>query len=683
MPRLLSSGTGRLGGLVGAILTLATGWVLLNLNLHFSRSMVHLSYDLPFLFRPVVIPDEVRMVYLNDDAHRALGQPYDAAWDRGIHARLVERLTEAGARAVVFDIVFSGPSANPEADARLARALKANGRVILASEYTPFAFGAGEGYRVERPHEPLAEAAAGLGITQLAQDEDLEVRRHYHGPMQEPVPIYSEAWAAARVAGLPVARDDSARAAHRWMNYYCPPGLLPATAIHQALQPDGVPPGFFSNKVVFVGSYLSTAFSGERKDEFTSPFTAAIKGGEQGVTRKTHLAGVDVHATMFLNLLRGDWLRRSPAAVELLGLVGVGVIFGWGLARLRPLIAVAAAALAMGGVAALGYASFTRWHYWFPWVPVVAQIFVAMNWAVIFNSIQLFVQKRLLEQTLGRYVSTKLVKRLAGDPDALRKFTRPGARKQVVTVLFTDIAGFTGLSEHMDSDDLARQMNRYFESAVSRCIFPEDGTVVKYIGDSILALWNAPDDQPDHALRACRAALSFRNQPPLLLNGRRLETRLGLHTGEANVGNFGSRERVDYTALGRNVNLASRLEGLNKQLGTTLLASAETYALVRDRIVGRPCGVFQLLGFEETVQACELIDPIEVAESSRAWREAFAAALAAFAGRRFDDAEAGFRRVLDRKPGDGPSLFYLAQITHCRTHPPPEGWRGEIELTQK
>lgn len=683
MPGLLSSGTGRLGGLIGALLTVATGWVLLNLNLHFSRSVVHLSYDLPFLFRPVIVPDEVRMVYLNDDAHRALGQPYDRAWDRGLHAQLVERLTEAGARAIVFDIVFSGPSANPSADERLARALKANGRVILASEYTPFAFGAGEGYRVERPHEPLAEAAAGLGITQLAQDEDMQVRRHYHGPVQEPEPVYSESWAAARVAGLPLAREDAARGAHRWMNYYCPPGLLPATAIHQALQPNGVPPGFFSNKVVFVGSYLSTAFSGERKDEFTSPFTAAIKGGDSGMTRKTHMAGVDVHATMFLNLLRGDWLRRSSDRTELAGIVLVGLVFGWGLSRLRPLIAVAAAALGMAGVAWLGYVGFTRWHWWFPWVAVVAQVFVAMNWAVIYNSIQLFVQKRLLEQTLGRYVSTKLVKRLAANPGALENFTRPGARKQVVTILFTDIAGFTTLSEHMDSDELARRMNRYFESAVSRCIFPEEGTVLKYIGDSILALWNAPDDQPDHALRACRAALSFAAQPPLRMNGRPLETRLGLHTGEANVGNFGSSERVDYTALGENVNLASRMEGLNKHLGTTVLASGETYSLVRDQIAARHCGRFRLLGFERAVEAYELVAPVPDAEPSRPWREAFAGALAEFTQRRWDAAAAGFRRVLELKPEDGPARFYLAQVEACRAAPPPPGWQGEIELTAK
>jgi adenylate cyclase len=235
----------------------------------------------------------------------------------------------------------------------------------------------------------------------------------------------------------------------------------------------------------------------------------------------------------------------------------------------------------------------------------------------------------------------------------------------------------------MDSDDLCHHMNRYFQQAVSNCIHPTDGTVVKYIGDAIFAFWNAPEAQPDHALRGCRAALNFRDQPVQYMNGKPLLTRIGLHTGVANVGNFGSTERVDYTALGENINLASRMEGLNKYLGTTVLATGDTVAVVRDALVARFCGVFRLKGFEKSVEVYELIDPLEKAERTLAWRQAFSAALDYFRKRDFATAETAFRRVLELRPEDGPTKFFLHKLDEFRADPPPDGWKGDVELKEK
>jgi adenylate cyclase len=137
-------------------------------------------------------------------------------------------------------------------------------------------------------------------------------------------------------------------------------------------------------------------------------------------------------------------------------------------------------------------------------------------------------------------------------------------------------------------------MNQYFEAAVGQCIQATDGTVVKYIGDAIFAFWNAPDEQSDHAERACEATLLFRQQPRREMNGQALVTRIGLHNGIADVGNFGSSERVDYTALGENINLASRLEGLNKHLGILTLISGETCRRVHQRYRARALGKFVL-----------------------------------------------------------------------------------------
>jgi adenylate cyclase len=310
---------------------------------------------------------------------------------------------------------------------------------------------------------------------------------------------------------------------------------------------------------------------------------------------------------------------------------------------------------------------------------VTVQIAAALFWSVLFNSVQLYVQKRLYEQTLRLYLPPKLVKKFSHS----RELLKPGAEKQVLTLLFTDIESFTSITESMDPDEVAAMMNEYFEGAIANCIHKADGTVAKYIGDAIFAFWNAPDAQTDHALRACEAALLFRGQAGRPVRGKVLRTRLGIHTGEANVGNFGSFERVDYTALGPSVNLASRLEGLNKHLGTECLMSGATKELVGDRIVSRALGSFKLKGFEGLVEVHELLGKPEEAEATRSWREAFAEALHNYEQRNLEFAEIGFRNVLALRPNDGPSLFYLERIAELAKESLPENWATYTVLKEK
>jgi adenylate cyclase len=357
--------------------------------------------------------------------------------------------------------------------------------------------------------------------------------------------------------------------------------------------------------------------------------------------------------------LRGDWLTRTSSKTEYGLLIFAGIVFGFGLSLFRPLPAVFLAAV--GGLAVAGAAQmlFNYDRIWFPWMIIVAaQIPIALLWSVVTNSVQLYVQNRLYEHSLRMYLPPKLVKKFSSNKELLK----PGAKKQTLTLFFSDIADFTSISEGMDSDELAALMNAYFQSAVGDCIHKTDGTVVKYIGDAIFAFWNAPEGQADHAKLACEAALRFAELNEREIHGHHLHTRIGLHTGVANVGNFGSQERVDYTALGENVNLASRLEGLNKMLGTERLISGQTRAEVGDSLVTRALGSFQLKGFESLVEAHELVGWAGQAEASREWREQFAQALDQYQQRNLDLAQIGFRRVLEIRPDDGPSKFYLKQI---------------------
>ena len=243
--------------------------------------------------------------------------------------------------------------------------------------------------------------------------------------------------------------------------------------------------------------------------------------------------------------------------------------------------------------------------------------------------------------------------------------------------------------------------NRYYNAAL-KGVHDHDGTVIQLIGDAILAVWNAPVAQPDHRARACRAAVDLQQQ--LLIfdekhGGLPIRTRVGVHAGTATVGNLGSEIHFNYATIGENVNLAARLEGLNKHLRTNILATRDSQSAVEDQLLSRKVGWFKFKGFGEAVEVYELIGPIEekLAEATRDWRNAFDEALTDFCRKRFSaardkfqlaiklrqDAERGSLADEETPPDDGPSKFYLARIEEFKKDPPPEGWKGVIEMKEK
>ncbi len=656
----------------GALLAAACGLLLHEFKL--GTGLEHASYDLLTVSRGDVAIQEAVVVYMDEESHRRLGQSWLSGWDRALHARLINRLTAAGARAIVFDVVFSDPNpARAAADEELANAIKDSGRVILAADYVR---ADADANRIDPPFDLVRDAAAGMGSDELLADADLVVRQLT--PRGES-PISSLAWVAAGICGAPVTKQENLEDVQRWMNYYGPAVFIPWTNYFKALDSALAPDDFFHNKVVFVGSKTFTKFAGERKDEYRTPFGFWLSKTMVRQQEGLFSPGVEVQATALLNLLRGDWLRRLPHRVELLMVLGLGLAFGYGLVRLRPVGATVASLAGLLVVAVASYLMFRKGLIWFPWLIVVVQIAVALSWSILFNSVQLYVEKRLYEQTLRLYLPPALVKKFAKS----RELLKPGAQKQLLTLFFSDIASFTTLSEGMDSDELATTMNLYFETAVAKCIHKSEGTVAKYIGDAIFAFWNAPDPQADHAVRACEAALLLRAQAGEKFNGRILPTRIGLHTGVANVGNFGSEQRVDYTALGESVNLASRLEGLNKHLGTHCVISGETKKGLGDRLVTRSLGKFQLKGFEGLVEVHELIGFPDEAEPTRPWREAFAEALNNYEQRNLEFAQMGFQQVLELKPDDGPSKFYLERIEDLSHQQLPDNWVTHTILKEK
>jgi adenylate cyclase len=644
---------GWVAGLAGAFLAAGVGWALHEFT--FGSGLVNLSYDLLTVAKPTVIPTEVVLVVMDEESHEKLGQPLNAPWDRALHAQLIDKLTTAGARAIVFDIVFSDP-ATSQADQRLTRALAQSKRVILAGEHVRAGVGKN---RFIMPIDVLREAAAGVGSTEVNPGRDLIVRLH---PPEEALPSLSEVTAAF------VGADASEAMFVRWMQHYAPANSLPSVSYQAALREPAS--DLFRDKVVFVGARILTRFSGERKDEFRTPYSF-------WTDHDNFVSGVEIQATAFLNLVRRDWWVKFFDDTSLFVVVTFGVIAGFLIMQLRPWSATAGAVVLAFAVATLSYFAVQQTRIWFPWTIPVVQVGLVLFLSVVINSLRLYLERRLYQQTLALYLSPKLVKKFAQD----KRFRERGAEKQMLTILFSDIANFTSISEGMDSDELAKLMNRYFQKAVTDCIHVTDGTVVKYIGDAIFAFWNAPDQQFDHAVRACEAALRFRDQTPQLVNGQPLVTRIGLHTGVADVGNFGSTNRFDYTALGENINLAARMEGLNKYLGTQVLITGATRAELGEKFSTRFIGRFRLKGFEKSV---EVFEPLGRAPAvGPPWLKLFSSALEAFAQRDFSAAQNRFAEVLNLKPDDGPATFYLHKIAEFHLMPPPEGWAGEIELREK
>lgn len=223
-------------------------------------------------------------------------------------------------------------------------------------------------------------------------------------------------------------------------------------------------------------------------------------------------------------------------------------------------------------------------------------------------------QMRNSLQIFGRYVPKALVQQLIRRAEK----PEPGGQKRYVTVLFMDLENFTAMSSHLEPEEVMHRMSRYFE-IVTQTLLAHEATIDKYIGDAVMAFWNAPNDVSDHPRKACEAALAVLEASKAETEawneggGARVRTRIGLHTGNAIIGNVGSSDRLNYTALGDTVNLASRLEGLNRDLGTSILVSEDLADQVRGDFVLKPAGEFDVKGYDEPVAAFELTGTLDKA----------------------------------------------------------------------
>jgi adenylate cyclase len=655
-----------LTAVAGVALAVAAGYLAL---FRLGASVVTLSYDVPLLFNPKENSQDVRIVYLDE----ADGKVFD----RSVQAKLLDKLNEAGVRAVVYDLIFEHPSENPEVDREFAAAMirfrgaDENGMAIPGKPLRPILLACARdvirqtGVVAEQlipPTDELLAAADDFGLVAFIHDKKFTVRELTTGTKDEP----SMTWKAASLLGAKL--EESERKNPRWIRFIGRPPdpdnpdarpPIPSLGADQVMNGDAS--GLLRDKIVVVGAKPGIVGAALGEDLFSTPFHRLDIRGNLPLT-----SGVELQATVLANLLEGDWLTRSDLRHDIWLVVVAGVIAGVLFTRLRPVHGILVAVLLILAFLAAGTWSLQHDGLWFPWsVAAFVQIPVALGWGTAahfyierFFRAKLGEEQRQLREAFAKYLSPQMLDRLTAEGFKMRV----GGEKIEAAMMFTDLENFTDLCEKVgDPERIVRTLNEYFEQTTSH-IFDDDGVVIKFIGDAIFAAWGAPLAEPQAALKAARAAWKLGNTEKISIDGTVLNTRIGVHFGEVVAGNIGSARRVDYTMIGDAVNLSARLEGLNKTLGTDILVSDEVRQRIGEEFLTRLVGRLKVKGRREVTLVHELLGPLPPGEEPE-WIGIYHSALAALVDNDPAKARDLFLATEASKGGrDGPCRFFLKRL---------------------
>jgi adenylate cyclase len=496
------------------------------------------------------------IVGIDEDSFDEIGLQWP--WPRSLHAKLIQTLAQAGAAVIAFDVEFID-SATPAEDQILADAIHANRPVVLAAheDYTQTAHITQQ--RAIYPLDIFLEKGATHGFVNLNPDADTLIREVPAGDARFWQVVLKEyGWTSALNPAIARIR-------------YVEPYSFHYVSYYQALAPEEfLPPESFRDKIILIGRYLkaSPALVPQQADMLASPFFR--------VTEQL-TPGVEIHANIIDGALRGRWITEMPVGGQWLVFILVAAL---SLVRSRPWRPGQNALLTAGFSIILLMASislFSLSNYWLPTVAPIAGLWISY----VGQECVAFFEERskalFIRRVFDQYVSSDIVEKMLAHPEQL---VLGGVRREV-TFIFTDLAGFTTLSEELEPEALVDLIKDYFEG-MGAIILKHQGTIERIVGDGLVAFFNAPLDQPDHAARAIRCAMELDTFAQGFAITKRAQnvflgdTRMGVNTGEVTVGNFGSTKRFHYTAMGDPINTAARLEGANKYFGTRICVSGTT-----------------------------------------------------------------------------------------------------------
>lgn len=456
-----------------------------------------------------------------------------------------------------------------------------------------------------------------------------------------------------------------------YLNFFGPPGSIPTLAYHQALElTAGDLARAVGGRIVFVGS--SERFRQEQRDGIHTVYSAP---------GRPDLSGVEIAATALDNLLHDEVLRPlGPLAYGAL-MCGWGLLLGFVGLRLAPPVAVAAVGLLVAGYLGLAVARFSAFQWWPLTVPVLVQAPLALVLGLAWRYVEVSRERGKIRAAFGLYLPDPVVDQIARSMETVRQ-----DGEQVYGVcLITDAERYTTLSESVDPTQLGRFMNRFYET-IFEPVRAHGGIITDVVGDSMMAVWTSAAPSPQLRDRACRSALEVLRAVDRFnraQSGLHLPVRIGLHAGAFMVGHIGAIDHFEYRAVGDVVNTASRIEALNKQLGTRALASRRVLEGLEGYPV-RALGRFLLAGKSVPIEICELLE-------AEAWpgvdfpllERLFARGRETLERRRWEEAAALFAQCLQIHGADGPSAFYLETCRRFREEGPGEGWDGTLRLDAK
>jgi adenylate cyclase len=548
---------------------------------------------------PIVI------VTIDESSINELGQwPFP----RALHGEVIRRMSEGDPLAIGVDLIFDAPSPRgPDDDAVLSEAIALAGNVVLGASRTEDDQGFYTRETLSIPTPEIRRGAAGVGPVNLIIDADGYVRRaplavHLGGEPLEAFDVQLVRLAARgglTVAPLPTTPDVL-------INFRGGRQTFPWVPFYRVLNGE-VPPEAFRGKIVLIGPTSEVMH-----DVFSTPFAAA-----------RDMPGVEIHANAIDTYVAGDPLREAPVGVSA-ALAFLAAMAGSALVvRLHAVRAVLLAGLLWTAIAAAAVSSFYLWDLWLRGIAPTLALVLGYGVTVV----ESYIREQREKRRLSQFFSPAVLAHVVRDRDAMK------SSRRLVTVLFSDIRGFTSISEKLEPEQVAEMLQEYL-TEMTQVVFRHGGTVDKYIGDCIMALYNVPFEDPNHAESAVRTGLDFQEKTLEVSKrweeriGVRIRNGVGINTGEAVVGTMGSRQRLEYTAIGDTVNLGSRLESITKDYGASIVISESTHELVRGRFMTRQLGAVTVKGKTQPVKIYAVL-PTDLRRHGRAVIEAAAVLTAA------------------------------------------------------
>ncbi len=717
-------------------------------NVHLFRFIEYKAFDIRMMSRGVINPGgEVVIVAIDEKSLKEIGR---WPWSRTILGELVTTLKGYGAKAIGFDVVFSEPDVNSLNDIRgLSKELQQTGlndgrikrimeektaeadtdslfaRAIKASEYVTLGFffhmsdqevkyletkemekaeqgveGAKygivqvkgqpdetaliRGYSAAANIPELSGSSENSGYFNVFPDRDGVIRwaplvvglkEDFYMPLSMALLLQYLDWPmlsltisevgveAVRIGEMEIPTDESGR---MLVNFAGPPRTFPHYSISDVLK-GRLSPELFQGKIILVGA---TAIG--INDIRVTPYSTVYPGTE-------------IHANVIDNILHGNFIRRPAwtALFDLCAILLVGIFMGIAVPRVRAVQGLALGTAIVAAYVVLNYLIFSRYSLWLNLVYPVLTGVAAYLGITIYKYVTEEKEKKKIRGAFQYYLTNSVINEMLKDPSKLKL----GGDKKDLTVLFSDIRGFTTISESLSPEELVRLLNEYL-TAMTNIVFKYEGLLDKYIGDAIMAVFGAPLDQPDHAERACRTALEMTAELGKLQKKWESEGRpvirigVGINTGDMVVGNMGSDMRFDYTVMGDSVNLGARLEGINKEYGTSIVVSEYTYEKIKDKLFCRELDSVRVKGKHVPVKIYELICDIRDAGPWAGFMETFNKGLDLYKKGLWDEAVAAFNKALEAKPGDGVSGLYIRRCNELKNSP-PENWDGVFTMTRK